>query len=313
MIQDGYEFVTECVTKFHKTIYVEGWFNHRSDTLATIELQGPGICHQIGEVGTHFGGPDNIAGRSKGFRLQCLRDIEALDGSCILILVSARGKRFEVPLQALADDRDAQKPHLLLYTKFKVIVNLMKAPRLLDVGGRNRSRYDRGAEFPNTQYTVLDILAGDNVDVVGDAHALSRHFPRDHFDAVISFAVFEHLAMPWKVALEMNKVMKMGAAGIIFTHQTVGLHDMPWDFWRFSEYAWDSLFNKYTGFRIVDRAMDTPQFVLPFRYIPAKHDCERSAGFEWTGVLFQKVGDTQLSWEAPLDEIIKSSYPGGTN
>ena len=59
-------------------------------------------------------------------------------------------------------------------------------------------------------YTGIDIVAGENVDVVGDAHQLSEYFDEDCFDAVFSISTFEHLAMPWKAAIEINRVMKTG-------------------------------------------------------------------------------------------------------
>ena len=48
--------------------------------------------------------------------------------------------------------------------------DLAKGGKLLDIGGRNRSKIDRSKEFPSFDVTVLDILDGDNVDVVADAH-----------------------------------------------------------------------------------------------------------------------------------------------
>ncbi|WP_373690468.1 methyltransferase domain-containing protein [Sphingobium sp. DEHP117] len=65
-----------------------------------------------------------------------------------------------------------------------------------------------------------------------------QFFEASSFDAVYSVSVFEHLLMPWKVALEMNRVLRMGGIAYIHTHQTLGLHDMPWDFWRFSDTSW---------------------------------------------------------------------------
>ena len=55
----------------------------------------------------------------------------------------------------------------------------------------------------------MHIAAGPNVDVIGDAHHLSR-FLNGHFDFVFFIAVFEHPLIPWKVAIEMNKVMTKG-------------------------------------------------------------------------------------------------------
>jgi hypothetical protein len=120
---------------------------------------------------------------------------------------------------------------------------------MLDVGGRARSGFDFSTWFPAADVTVLDIMDAPNVDVVADAHAMSTSLPRERFDAVSSMATFEHLMMPWVVVTQMNVVMRDGGIAYISTHQTLGMHDIPWDFWRFSDTAWDALFNRHTGLR----------------------------------------------------------------
>jgi hypothetical protein len=63
--------------------------------------------------------------------------------------------------------------------------------------------------------------------------------------------------MPWKAVVEINQVLKPGGLLCIMTHQTVGMHDLPSDFWRISGDAWQSLLNVYTGFEIVIHAMSS--------------------------------------------------------
>jgi 2-polyprenyl-3-methyl-5-hydroxy-6-metoxy-1,4-benzoquinol methylase len=89
----------------------------------------------------------------------------------------------------------------------------------------------------------------ENVDVVGDAHTMSKQLPNGHFNVTMSFSVFEHLAMPWKVVLEMNEVMAPNGVAS-FGHTKAG--------WRFSLSAWAALFNPATGFRIIDAASAEP-------------------------------------------------------
>jgi hypothetical protein len=164
----------------------------------------------------------------------------------------------------------------------------------------------------NADCTVLDILPGDNVDVVADAHDMARHFPPEHFDGIFSVSVFEHLLMPWAVAIQMNQVLKTGGLAMIFSHQTLGVHDAPWDFWRFSDTAWDALFNPYTGFEILERAVDREQFILPFIYSPIKAYAERAAGHEGSVVLARKIGPCQLSWNIKPADLTSTMYPSGT-
>ena len=60
------------------------------------------------------------------------------------------------------------------------------------------------------EYIVLDVLPGENVDVVCDAHELSTVFAPESFDYVVSHSAFEYLLMPWKVAIDMNHALKCG-------------------------------------------------------------------------------------------------------
>ena len=122
--------------------------------------------------------------------------------------------------------------------------------RVLEIGARARSGIVRKQLFgEGALYTGVDIMEGENVDVVADVHFLSQSISGP-FDFVYSASVFEHLLMPWKVVSELNKVMAPG--GLILTQapQTWPLHDEPWDFFRFSALAWKSLFNELSGFEI---------------------------------------------------------------
>ena len=108
---------------------------------------------------------------------------------------------------------------------------------VLEVGSRALRAHEPQHLPPHLDYVGLDILAGPYVDIVGDAHRLAEIFGTRRFVTAMSFSVFEHLAMPWKVALELNRMLEPG--GLVFTgcHQTWPVHEEPWDFWRFSRYS----------------------------------------------------------------------------
>lgn len=81
----------------------------------------------------------------------------------------------------------------------------LKGPKVLEIGSRNVSNVTRKDLFPNaSKYVGFDVLDGENVDVVGDAHQLSEYVAENSFDIVYSVSVFEHLMFPWKAALEIN-------------------------------------------------------------------------------------------------------------
>ena len=49
-------------------------------------------------------------------------------------------------------------------------------------------------------------MVGENVDVVADAHELSKHIEHGTVDAVFGLSVIEHIAMTWKMAIELNRI-----------------------------------------------------------------------------------------------------------
>ena len=73
----------------------------------------------------------------------------------------------------------------------------------LEIGSRARSGVNnRDTYLPkDIEFTGIDVLDGEGVDVVCDAHQLSEHLESNKYDLVYSLNVFEHLLMPWKVVL----------------------------------------------------------------------------------------------------------------
>lgn len=184
-----------------------------------------------------------------------------------------------------------------------------RRPALLDVGGRARSGIQRSEEYPECDVTVFDIVADPGVDVVGDAHALSAHLPSGHFDFAMSVAVFEHLLMPWKVAVELNRVLRPGALAYVHSHQSQQIHDMPWDFLRFSDRAWHGLFNRRTGFEVLAAGMSTPLHMVERIYPEYPANAEQALGFRSSEVLVRKIGPAEVDWTVKLTEVIDTMYP----
>lgn len=91
-----------------------------------------------------------------------------------------------------------------------------------------------------------DVTNGTDVDVPADAHDLAP-FPDNHFDAVLAFSVWEHLARPWIAADAVRRVLKPGGFVYVDTHQTFPLHGYPHDYFRFSTEALSVLFDDGWG------------------------------------------------------------------
>jgi SAM-dependent methyltransferase len=196
-----------------------------------------------------------------------------------------------------------------LYEEFRAKVLALPKGHILDIGGRARSGLLRSESFHGLQTTVLDIVPDEGVDICGDAHVMSTLMPHNSFDACVSVSVFEHLVMPWKVVIEANKLLKLGGYFFISTHQTVGMHDLPWDFYRFSNEAWHGLFNAYTGFEIVNTEMSGLNHIVPFKWSAEKNDSEKACGYESSAVLARKISNTSLKWEVSAADILNTHYP----
>jgi hypothetical protein len=214
---------------------------------------------------------------------------------------------------AVIKNLGAPRPHdpgEQIHNEFIGLLTKRPNGHLLEIGSRPRFGGGRKNYVPaGWSYTGLDIQAGENVDVVGDAHKLSRLFPTTRFDAVASFSVLEHLMMPWKFVVELNKVLNPGAVGFMQCHQCWPIHERPWDFWRVSDTAWASLLNRPTGFEIHRTALGEAAFVVPERLHAATNFGADAAGFLTSSVIFRKVGDTKLDWPVDIEDITDTRYP----
>lgn len=132
--------------------------------------------------------------------------------------------------------------------------------RILEIGSREvTGKSNARKEFSNAKYVGFDFYAGPNVDVVGDAHRLSSYFgPEEKFDIIYSSACFEHFAMPWIVATEIAKLLKVGGLVFIETHFSFKSHERPWHFFQFTDMALRTLFSNALGFECIEAGVSNP-------------------------------------------------------
>jgi SAM-dependent methyltransferase len=206
----------------------------------------------------------------------------------------------------------SQDPYHLNFRYFIEQVNKADRPALLELGARNVTGRTYKSLFGSYgEYVGFDIHPGEGVDQVGDVHRLSQHLPNKHFDFVFSISVFEHLAMPWKAVIEINKVMKTGGLMFISTHPVWPPHELPWDFWRYFEGTFRIILNPLSGFEIIKCNEGLPCSVVPLANEPAMvglWGCRANLG---VSVIARKIGppDARLSWDVQLEEILDSAYP----
>jgi SAM-dependent methyltransferase len=134
-----------------------------------------------------------------------------------------------------------------------------KGFKILEVGSREvTGKSDARNRFANAEYVGFDFYPGPNVDIVGDAHQLTKYLDGQQFDIIYSSAVFEHFAMPWIVATEIVKSLKIGGIVFVETHFSYGSHERPWHFFQFSDMALKVLFSTSLGIECIEAGASNP-------------------------------------------------------
>ncbi len=127
---------------------------------------------------------------------------------------------------------------------------------LLDVGCGQKPyyvAYARGVE----SYVGMDLPRGAQGDMGPDVYgdALSLPFGDGVFDTVVSFQVMEHVREPWVMTREIARVLAPGGHAVISAPLMWGLHEVPHDYFRFTEYGFRQLFES-SGLEVLSvRAM----------------------------------------------------------
>lgn len=185
---------------------------------------------------------------------------------------------------------------------------------ILEIGSREVVNKNRIKEVvPHANYIGFDFHDGKNVDVVGDAHKLSEYIPVKSVDVIISFAVFEHLAMPWVVAEEFSKVLKPNGLVCTFTHFSYSEHEIPWHFFQFNKRGLEVLFNEELGFDLIESGMGMPM-IGRFAYDNAPKDVGKPIKNLYCSsyAICRKARepDISYSWRDALHKVYKNTeYP----
>jgi SAM-dependent methyltransferase len=305
--------IEECAVYFDR-LHIRGWCHHPTQRIAHIEvllnnnvpvplpsfgLESPDVAVTLGADAAHarfdywLYSPAALLGKNFSLRLWFADETHIVlpDALTNAAHGDAYFQSWENFIQSLAQ---------------------FESGAVLELGSRARSAITRRHRIPERlEYVGLDILAGPNVDVVGDAHELSTIFPEKRFAAVFSTSVFEHLAMPWKVVIELNKILAPGGIVYTSTHQTWPPHEEPWDFWRFSQHSWHTLFNSATGFEVIEAIVGEPARVHACRTSEVTREMPQSLAWLGSASIVRKIGETSLAWPVPVSTITPTSYPAG--
>ena len=306
--------IDECAVYFDR-LHLRGWCHHAGVPIERVELIYPDAAITLPVAS--FGQPSDDVAAGLGptaararFDEWLTAPAEALGQAFILRFTLADGST-RLGEDALTNAAWGD-PYFQSWENF--ITHLGTFPRgaVLEVGSRARSAITRSHRIPpQLTYVGMDILPGPNVDIVGDAHELAQLLGDRKFVAIFSTSVFEHLLMPWKVALEMNRVLEPGGIVYTSTHQTWPIHEEPWDFWRYSKTTWQALFNSATGFEILEAVVGEPARIHACRTSSVTRDMPHSPAYLGSASLVRKISDTALTWPVPVATATATMYPAG--
>jgi SAM-dependent methyltransferase len=259
--------------------------------------------------------PDVPPGQECGFQAY----LECPAFRPLTLRLSTAAGQAEIDVVCGPDAGPKATPEFLRKAPIDRFIAEMKAMRaaVLEIGARVVGPYSSlyAERFaPECRFIGADIHAAPGVDLVVDAHRLSRRVKPGSLGGVFSLAVMEHLAAPWVVAAEINRVLQPGGLTLHLMPQAYPAHQMPNDFWRMSDDGLKVLFGPATGFEVVEAGMAEPVQIMPpagtrygaFLQFPLYH--AYAASF----ILARKVADLPrgaVRWPLPEIERRSRAYP----
>ena len=126
-----------------------------------------------------------------------------------------------------------------------------------------------GVDWPNTRHEI------GGVDVWADLTE-RLPFPDGYADTIISFQVMEHLNKPLDFLKECSRILKSGGRLIITAPFMWGIHEEPYDYYRYTKYGLKHLLQEagFTSISVTENAYFWSNWILRFNY----HSCRYGRG-----------------------------------
>ncbi len=121
----------------------------------------------------------------------------------------------------------------------KHIEKYASSSRTLDVGSGGNPYKEF---FPNR--ISMDIVDDNDVDIVADVHNM-KVFKDGEFDNVLCTEALEHFCNPFKAIEEIKRVLKKDGLLILTTRFIMPLHEVPNDYFRFTQYGLEQLLKDF--------------------------------------------------------------------
>jgi SAM-dependent methyltransferase len=97
--------------------------------------------------------------------------------------------------------------------------------------------------FPGKEYCGCDMRPGLGVDKILNLHEID--VPSESVGTVLLFETIEHVEYPHKALKEVFRILKPGGLCIMTSQMFFPIHNYPYDYWRFTPYAFDSLLQQF--------------------------------------------------------------------
>jgi len=127
--------------------------------------------------------------------------------------------------------------------------------KTLDLGA-GTAKYKGLITSQASEYAALDLLPGDNVDIV--AGITDTGLADNSFDSIICTQVFEHIPKPWEAVREIRRILKPGGVCIITAPFMQPYHADPHDYYRYTFEGMKALFSE--GFELIEGGPYTKLF-----------------------------------------------------
>ena len=158
--------------------------------------------------------------------------------------------------------------------------------------------YVNGIDISN--YIMTDYLEGEDVDKIVDLHKFTEVFKPESVDVVFSGSTFEHIKYPWLAAHELMLSLKTGGYIHICTHQSFPLHGYPYDYYRFSRNALESLFPTEMNMKNINSWYDFLVDIVPDDISVFRNKLSES--YLNVNLITTKTGPTPSKWIYRFDK-----------
>ena len=144
-----------------------------------------------------------------------------------------------------------------LRKQIKKFAEFVKGGDLIDIGCGEKP-YEK--YFNVAKYIGIEIIGGSHDEAKKNQNmyydGVNLPFENQSIDWILCTEVLEHVAEPSAFLGECNRVLKNSGGIILSTPQTWGLHEEPFDFYRYTKYGLKYLLEK-NGFSVISSVQTT--------------------------------------------------------